>query len=97
MYTGIHTTTPYSKAQLATQAPGKAVYFETPGAGTTSNPVAFPTVPTLTELRIRGMAGASTLNGAVGQANAGKTLDANGKIPEGGSLPANVKVTITWA
>ena len=88
--------TPYSKAPLATSARGAVVFFETPGAGTTSTRLTFPTANTLKELRIRGMTGANTLNG---QDNAGKTLmlDAAGKVPEGASSHANVKVTITWA
>jgi hypothetical protein len=98
MYNGEYTTTPFSKAPLTTgaSARGAVVFFETPGSGTTSTRLSFPTASTVKELRIRGMTGANTLNGTIGQANAGKTLDANGKVPEGGSSPANVKVTITW-
>jgi hypothetical protein len=97
MYTAAYTATPFSKAHLATSAPGKVVFLETPGAGTTSTQVKFPTPATLPEIRIRGMAGANTLNGIVGGANAGKSLDKNGAVPPGGSTPANVKITITTA
>jgi hypothetical protein len=97
MYAAAYTATAFPKAHLATSAPGKVVFFETPGVGTTTTQVKFPTPATLPEIRIRGMAGANTLNGIVGGANAGKSLDTNGAVPPGGSTPANVKITITTA
>lgn len=104
MYSQAYTATPFPKAQLG-QGPGKQVFFETL-TGTqvvfptkaASTPTAPPTANTPAEIRIRGIASnANVFTGQIGQVNKGKTLDPKGAIPAGGTAPANVKVTITWA